>query len=476
MKNNTTSCVFLLRSGRFAGVVFEGEKIVIHKVLRRYTVRAKAGGGQSSHDNKGGKAKSAGAMLRRYGEQALKEDINEILRLWSGHLQGCEAIHICAPKTMRSVFFDETAGSPLRKDDPRISYVPFLVDRPTLDEAKFVHARCTSVLFTKRDKEVLKVKFSGEVESVAAERAAENEEELEEEQLLRGDETQRRDSRRRDKAAAKNSLSMGTALASVALAECGPSRELVAACESGNDTLAVRLLRALRDRYGQRTTDPADSDSDEEEGGALSAPLTDSSFTGSWDLVTILNAPDSVTALSTPLHIASAKSMGRTVGLLLALGADPTRMDVRGRPPYFLVNDKDTRDAYRRYRGTVGEDKHNWQASGVAAPLTEDMERDKKSKEKEKKKRAAQRKKEQKQQNEMAAKEAKEAQERQKQHEVDLAARRVVDAGQCGACGSSLFGVKSLDVYDRRCCSAKCVIALRRTLAAEAAMKRFGGK
>jgi len=32
-----------------------------------------AGGSQSAHDNQGRKAKSAGAMLRRYGEQALRE-------------------------------------------------------------------------------------------------------------------------------------------------------------------------------------------------------------------------------------------------------------------------------------------------------------------------------------------------------------------------------------------------------------------
>ena len=32
-----------------------------------------AGGSQSAHDNQGRKAKSAGAMLRRYGEEALRE-------------------------------------------------------------------------------------------------------------------------------------------------------------------------------------------------------------------------------------------------------------------------------------------------------------------------------------------------------------------------------------------------------------------
>ena len=45
---------------------------MLHRVKRHYTIRAKAGGAQSSHDNKGMKAHSAGASLRRHGEQALK--------------------------------------------------------------------------------------------------------------------------------------------------------------------------------------------------------------------------------------------------------------------------------------------------------------------------------------------------------------------------------------------------------------------
>jgi len=65
-------CVLILRSGKFAGAVFEGETVLEHKVFRRYTRRAKAGRAQSAHDKKGGKAQSAGAMMRRAGEEALK--------------------------------------------------------------------------------------------------------------------------------------------------------------------------------------------------------------------------------------------------------------------------------------------------------------------------------------------------------------------------------------------------------------------
>ena len=100
------------------------------QVLRRYTVRAKAGGSQSSHDGQGKNAKSVGAMLRRYGEQALTEDVRALLKDWSAHLQSCSAVFLSCPKTMRSVIFEEglkEKETPLRRTDPRVRLVPFMV-------------------------------------------------------------------------------------------------------------------------------------------------------------------------------------------------------------------------------------------------------------------------------------------------------------------------------------------------------------
>ena len=48
-----------------------------------------------------------------------------------------------------------------------------------------------------------------------------------------------------------------------------------------------------------------------------------------------------------------------------------------------------------------------------------------------------------------------------------------LSAGTCAFCNKSLYGVKALDVFDRRCCSSPCVLSLRRKLAADAALKRF---
>ena len=50
-----------------------------------------------------------------------------------------------------------------------------------------------------------------------------------------------------------------------------------------------------------------------------------------------------------------------------------------------------------------------------------------------------------------------------------------LQSGRCALCDASLYGVRALDVFDRRCCSSVCVVALRRRLAGEAAEKRLVG-
>ena len=63
---------------------------------------------------------------------------------------------LSVPKTMRSLLFGasdmpaaerEGAGL-LSRTDRRITYVPFLVRTPTFEEARMVHSRCSSIIFT----------------------------------------------------------------------------------------------------------------------------------------------------------------------------------------------------------------------------------------------------------------------------------------------------------------------------------------
>lgn len=84
------------------------------------------------NDNAKGPAKSAGAQLRRYGEQALREvrldlctlvppsnitysqDIRELLMEWADELNDCERIFIRASVSNRRIFMDFD-GSPIPK-------------------------------------------------------------------------------------------------------------------------------------------------------------------------------------------------------------------------------------------------------------------------------------------------------------------------------------------------------------------------
>jgi len=192
---------------------------------------------------------------------------------------------------------------------------------------------------------------------------------------------------------------------------------------------------------------------------------------------TWLSTPHSLEQLETPLHVASQGGLPGAVLALLRGGASPMATDIRDRFPYFLAKDKETRDAFRIYRGEAEEseqsDKWDWSLCGIPTALTNEILKDKKEKEKEKKKKAKQRKQATKQ--EMNLKEQMEEKAKQEalamQEAINLKNLKIV--GFCSFCEKSLAGIVPLDVFDRRCCSSACVVQMRRKLTAEAAEKRL---
>ncbi|EKM81942.1 hypothetical protein AGABI1DRAFT_118975 [Agaricus bisporus var. burnettii JB137-S8] len=107
-------------------------EVLRHKTFHRYTTRKKQGGSQSVNDNAKGPAKSAGATLRRYGEQALQEDIRNLLLEWAEDIDSCERIWIRASVSNRRIFFD--FDGPIVKGDDRLRTFPFPTRRPTQSE------------------------------------------------------------------------------------------------------------------------------------------------------------------------------------------------------------------------------------------------------------------------------------------------------------------------------------------------------
>ncbi|BEI85297.1 hypothetical protein CcaverHIS002_0506980 [Cutaneotrichosporon cavernicola] len=141
--------LFMVAGGHFAGMIISlrprgkserqdvkgaGDvRVLQHKTFHRYTTRRKQGGSQGLNDNAKSKAVSAGAMLRRYGEQALQEEIRELLSEWEEDLEMCERIFIRASTHGKKSFWGYD-GAVLGKADPRIRSFPFPTRRPTQDE------------------------------------------------------------------------------------------------------------------------------------------------------------------------------------------------------------------------------------------------------------------------------------------------------------------------------------------------------
>ncbi|KAI1793571.1 hypothetical protein LXA43DRAFT_942466 [Ganoderma leucocontextum] len=108
-------------------------EVLKHKTFHRYTTRRKQGGSQSLNDNAKSKAVSAGAMLRRYGEQALRDDIRNLLADWADEIHDSERIFIRASVSNRRTFLDYE-GAIIQKGDERLRGFPFPTRRPTQAE------------------------------------------------------------------------------------------------------------------------------------------------------------------------------------------------------------------------------------------------------------------------------------------------------------------------------------------------------
>uniref|UniRef100_A0A915IHA9 VLRF1 domain-containing protein n=1 Tax=Romanomermis culicivorax TaxID=13658 RepID=A0A915IHA9_ROMCU len=147
--------IFALAGGHFAASYFEKEKCVAHKTLHRYVVRAKQGGAQAARDGKQSqnKPKSAGANLRRYNENMLCKDVEDVLEQWSDNLQKSNLIFLRYPSYYKKLFF--RSGSPsslneklckLDKNDPRVRNIPFNTKKPTLQEMERIHRKLSCII------------------------------------------------------------------------------------------------------------------------------------------------------------------------------------------------------------------------------------------------------------------------------------------------------------------------------------------
>jgi hypothetical protein len=109
--------------------------VLAHKTFHRYTTRRKQGGSQSANDNAKGAAHSAGSSLRRYNEQALVEDVRNLLQEWKALIDTSELLFVRATgMTNRRTLYGPYEGQVLKHNDTRLRTFPFSTRRATQNE------------------------------------------------------------------------------------------------------------------------------------------------------------------------------------------------------------------------------------------------------------------------------------------------------------------------------------------------------
>lgn len=152
-----------------AGPMNREATVLAHKTFHRYTTRRKQGGSQSSNDNAKGAAHSAGSSIRRYNEQALVEDVRQLLSDWKGLLDTSDLLFIRATgMTNRRTLFGPYEGQVLRANDPRIRGFPFSTRRATQNELMRSFIELTRL----KVKEILPVDPNGASEAASKQQAA----------------------------------------------------------------------------------------------------------------------------------------------------------------------------------------------------------------------------------------------------------------------------------------------------------------
>lgn len=282
--------------------------VLAHKTFHRYTTRRKQGGSQSANDNAKGKANSAGSSIRRYNEQALVDDVRQLLQEWKDLLDTSELLFIRASgSTNRRTLFGPYDGQVLRANDPRIRGFPFNTRRATENELMRSFIELTRLKVREFDpNQVVKEAPQTQAKPAAPKSAKPAPPKLSEEEE--------------------------TALLHTSQLQAFIRRSKLPALLSylKNNELSAGFL-----------FQPQDSQQNH-------------------------HAP---TCLH---MAASQNSAPLVSGLLLKADADPSLKNQDGKTAFDLAGDRATRDAFRVARDELGEDKWDWDAANVPPAMKRD--------------------------------------------------------------------------------------------------------
>ncbi|KAF7909841.1 uncharacterized protein EAF01_003559 [Botrytis porri] len=301
--------------------------VLAHKTFHRYTTRRKQGGAQSANDSAKGAAHSAGSSLRRYNEQALQDEVRQLLTSWKGIIDTSELLFIRATGTTnRRTLFGPYDDQVLKQNDPRIRGFPFSTKRATQNELMRSFVELTRVKILEVDEEALAAKraafLSAQQSLVAKKEAA---------------------------AASKPQPKKLTEEEETALLHTSQLQSLI------RRSKLPALLSYLQTNF----VSPNFHFQPEEQN---------------------YHAP-------TPLHLAASLNSKLLVeGLLLKADADPTIKNGDGKTAFELCGERSTRDAFRVCRYELSSPKgYTWETSNVPSGLSREdaSKRDAREKEEE---------------------------------------------------------------------------------------------
>jgi hypothetical protein len=460
--------VFMLGGGHFAGAVFRGGEAVLHKTFHCYTVRAGQGGSQSASDNSRGHAKSAGASLRRYNEQALVQHVQDIVREWSDELAKCSVIFYRAASGNVKVLFGGKEP-PLSRKDARLRPIPFPTKRATFNEVKRVHHLLSSIrchgdgadmeadmkvgrkkgkggggaqIRRSKSREERHRKLPDFVQELADRSSpSEDEDDHSLQQSVTSTDHLREFSNTPVRRKKKQPKQVAVESAPPIDGDLNQLRNtFVTACKSGN----VPLLKEC---------------------------LAEASTSDKTTVSALLNVERFGSNRLAALHLASDSGKRDAVALLLDHGADPTIRDKVKKVPFSACLNTETRNAYRRFVAT-NPDRWDYKAAMIPPPLSEEEEqrqREKKRKQRDKKKEKEKEKKDQ-------EKEVKEIQVEKdrflalsdREKRALAAERRLLSTTasdivllRCFQCGLNISGKVPFEYQQYKFCTVKCLKAHR---------------
>ncbi|KAH6674878.1 hypothetical protein B0J14DRAFT_23417 [Halenospora varia] len=292
-----------------AGPIMREGAVLAHKTFHRYTTRRKQGGSQSANDSAKGAAHSAGSSLRRYNEQALVDEVRQLLQDWKSMIDTSELLFIRATGTTnRRTLFGPYEGQVMRQNDPRVRGFPFNTRRATQNELMRAYVELTRV----------KV-WSVDEEAILAAKQAEQ---------------------------AKTSTPKPAKQAPAAKPKLSEEEETALLHTSQIQSLIRRSkLPALLSYLKSNSLSPDFTFSPAESQQNYHAP--------------------------TPLHLASSQNSAPLVtGLLTKAGADPCVLNNDSKTPFDLAGDRPTRDAFRVARSELGESKWDWDNAHIPAAIS----------------------------------------------------------------------------------------------------------